>query len=56
LARAFGFEVLTSELLLADHDTLTLCRTLGFTLQSLPEGGMVRVTLGLTTKTLEKRT
>jgi hypothetical protein len=52
LARAFGFEVLTSELLVADYDTLTLCRTLGFTLQSLPEGGMVRVTLSLTTKTL----
>jgi acetyltransferase len=48
LARAFGFEVLTSELLLADYDTLTLCRSLGFTLKSLPEGGMVRVTLGLT--------
>jgi acetyltransferase len=53
-AHAFGFEILTSELLLADHDTLTLCRTLGFTLQSLPEGGMVRVTLGLTKETLEK--
>jgi acetyltransferase len=47
LAHAFGFQELTGELLVADHDTLNLCRALGFTLQTLPEGGLVRVTLGL---------
>jgi acetyltransferase len=47
LAPAFGFQALTGELLVADHDTLNLCRALGFSLQTLPEGGMVRVTLDL---------
>jgi acetyltransferase len=47
LAHAFGFHVLSGELLVADHDTLNLCRALGFTLQSLPENGLVRVTLDL---------
>jgi acetyltransferase len=47
LARAFGFQILTSDLLVADHDTLNLCRSLKFVLQTLPEGGMVRVTLNL---------
>jgi len=47
LARAFGFQTLTSELLVSDHDTLNLCRALKFTLKSLPEGGMIRVTLDL---------
>jgi len=47
LARAFGFHVLTGELLVADHDTLNLCRALGFSLQSLPPDGLVRVTLDL---------
>ena len=44
LARVFGFQVLTGDLLVADHDTLNLCRSLGFVVQTLPEGGLVRVT------------
>ena len=47
LAHVFGFQVLTGELLVADHDTLNLCRALGFSLQTLPEDGLVRVTLDL---------
>jgi acetyltransferase len=47
LARAFGFQTLTTELLVADHDTLNLCRGLGFTAHSLLEDGLVRVTLEL---------
>jgi acetyltransferase len=47
LARSFGFQTLTGELLVADHDTLNLCRALGFTLQTLPEDGLVRTTLEL---------
>lgn len=47
LAHAFGFQVLTGELLVADHDGLNLCRALGFSLQTLPEDGLVRVTLDL---------
>jgi len=44
LARAFGFRTLTTELLVADHDTLNLCRGLGFSSHSLLEDGLVRVT------------
>ena len=47
LARAFGFKVLTGELLVADHDALNVCRALGFSLQTLPGDGLVRVTLDL---------
>jgi hypothetical protein len=47
LARAFGFRVLTGELLVADHDNLNLCRALGFSLRTIPEDGLVRVTLDL---------
>ena len=47
LAHAFGFQVLTGELLVADHDNLNLCRALGFSLQTLPQDGLVRVTLDL---------
>lgn len=47
LTRAFGFHVLTGELLVADHDTLNLCRALGFSLQALPQDGLVPVTLDL---------
>ena len=47
LAQVFGFQILACDLLVADHDTLTLCRTLGFSVQTLPEGGLVRVTLAL---------
>jgi len=45
LARTFGFNTLTSELLVADHDGLNLCRLLGFSLHTLPEDGLVRVNL-----------
>ncbi len=41
LARAFGFNTLTSELLVADHDAITLCRNLGFTLKTLLDDGFV---------------
>jgi acetyltransferase len=47
LAQAFGFQSLTGERLVADHDALSLCRALGFSLQTLPKDGLVRVTLGL---------
>ena len=47
VARAFGFQVLTGELLVADHDTQNLCRKLGFTLKTLPKDGMVLVTINL---------
>jgi acetyltransferase len=47
LAHAFGFRLLTSELLVADHDTLNLCRTLEFELQTLPQDALVRVTFAL---------
>jgi acetyltransferase len=43
LARTFGFQTLTTELLVADHDTLNLCRGLGFSSHSLLEDGLVRV-------------
>ncbi len=47
LARAFGYRVLTGELLVADHDTLNLCRSLGFNPQTRPQDGLVQVTLDL---------
>ena len=47
IAHAFGFQTLTGELLVADHDALNLCRALGFSLQSLLHDGMVRATLDL---------
>lgn len=47
LAHAFGFQVLTGEVLVADHDTLNLCRAVGFSLQTIPEDGLVHATLQL---------
>lgn len=47
LARTFGFQQLSAELLVADHETLNVCRSLGFSLHTLPEDGLVRVTLDL---------
>jgi acetyltransferase len=47
IAHAFGFAVLTGELLVPDHDTLNVCRSLGFSLQTLPEAGLVRATIDL---------
>ena len=46
-AHAFGFQILIGELLVADHDTLNLCRKMGFSLQTLPEDGLVRVMIDL---------
>ncbi len=47
LAHAFGFRILTSELLVDDHDAINLCRALGFTCQTLPEDGLVKATIDL---------
>lgn len=47
LARAFGFRVLTSELLTVDHDSINLCRTLGFSVQSHLKDGVVEVSINL---------
>jgi len=47
LARAFDFRVLIGELLVVDHDTLNICRALGFSLLTIPQDGLVRVTLDL---------
>ena len=47
LARAFGFDVLTGERLSADHETLDVCRKLGFSLKTLPRNGLVRASLDL---------
>jgi acetyltransferase len=47
LAHAFGFRFLTGELLLADHDTSNLCRTLGFALHTFSQDGLVQVVLDL---------
>jgi len=47
LAHAFGYCRLTSELLVDDHDDLNLCRAIGFTCQTLPDDGLVKVTIDL---------
>lgn len=47
VAGAFGFKTLVAELLVADHETLNLCRTLGFHLRTFPDDGLVLVTLDL---------
>ena len=46
-AHAFGFHILIGDLLAADHDTLNLCRKMGFSLQTLPENSLVRVMIDL---------
>lgn len=46
-ARAYRFRTLGGELLVADHDTLNLCRNLGFKLHTVPEDGIVRVNCAL---------
>lgn len=46
-AHAFGFQVLLGELLVADHETLNACRRMGFSLQTLPEDGLVWVMIEL---------
>jgi acetyltransferase len=47
VARAYHFRTLSGELLVADHDTLNLCRSLGFKLHTVPEDGIVRVNCAL---------
>lgn len=47
LARACGFRQLTGEVLVANHEMLYVCRHFGFTLQTLPEDGLVHVALDL---------
>jgi acetyltransferase len=47
LACAFRFRTLTAQLLLGDHEAINLCRALGFSAQSMPQGGVVDVTLKL---------
>jgi len=47
LAHALGFQRLTGELLVDDHDALNLCRSLGFALQTVPQDGIVLVALEL---------
>jgi len=47
VAHAFGFQILLGELLIADHDTLNLCRKLGFSRRTLPEDGLVQVAIDL---------
>jgi len=47
LARACGFRQLVGEVLVANHEMLYVCRHFGFTLQTLPDHGLVRVILDL---------
>jgi acetyltransferase len=47
IAHAFGFQTLVGELLVVDHDALNVCRSLNFTLHTLLNEGMVRVSLDL---------
>jgi acetyltransferase len=47
IARAFRFKTLTGELLVADSDGLSVCRDLGFTLHTIPEDGIVFVSIPL---------
>jgi len=47
VARAYRFQTLGGEFLVADHDALNLCRDLGFRLHTVPEDGIVRVTYSL---------
>jgi acetyltransferase len=47
LTRAFGFRTLTGEVLVADHEAVNLCRSLGFSIHTVPEGGLVDVSLSL---------
>ncbi len=47
IAHAFGFQGLTGELLVADHDALDVCRAAGFSAHTLLEDGLVRVSLDL---------
>jgi hypothetical protein len=47
VARAYEFDRLTGELLVADHGMLKLCRKAGFEPHTVPEDGIVEVKLPL---------
>jgi acetyltransferase len=47
LARAFGYRDLNREVLVADHESVSLCRRLGFAVESFPRDGLVLVSLVL---------
>ena len=47
LGRAFRFQILTGKLLGIDKDAINLCLRLDFTVQNLPEEGIVQVLLKL---------
>ncbi len=47
IARLHGFRTVTGELLVADHDTIDLCRHQGFALHALLEDGIVQATCTL---------
>ncbi|HEX4140180.1 MAG TPA: hypothetical protein VHY09_07515 [Candidatus Methylacidiphilales bacterium] len=47
VARAYGFDLLTSELLVADHGMQKLCRRSGFEIHTVPQDGLVDVKLPL---------
>ena len=47
IARVQGFEAVEGELLVCDHDTVTLCRKLGFQTRTILEEGFVRVNLAI---------
>jgi acetyltransferase len=47
IARAYRFDRLTSELLVADHDMQKLCRRANFELHTRPEEGIVEAVLPL---------
>ena len=47
LARACGFQQLTGEVLVANHEMLYVCRHFGFTLKTHADDGLVEVRLDL---------
>lgn len=47
LAHACGFRRLTGEVLVANHEMLYVCRQFGFSLHTIPEDGLVQVSLDL---------
>ena len=47
IARAQGFGFVEGELLVCDHDTVSLCRKLGFTTRTIMEEAIVRVNLAI---------
>jgi acetyltransferase len=47
LARAFGYQFLTADLLMMDHEMINLCRSLNFGVEYIPKEEVLRVTLKL---------